>query len=488
MGRKRGHAPVRGRGSGLESTAVLMGARGRNRPGGVGAALREVQRALSAARRPRALCPALLASLAAAAALALTCAPASALIVHLRHHRLSYQPTRRAAAQQLGGPTKTSGKPLEYHPGGPVMPANTNYAIYWDPAGAPAYPSGYQTGINRYFEDLAHDSGGVMNTDSVLIQYGDSAGEFANYNSHFGGALTDADPYPANGCAEAPICLTDEQLRSELQTFVKANKLTMDLQHEYFLLTPPGVESCFEAAGHECSAGTTNGKYCAYHGYISVSGAVLVYANDPYVAGLGCDSGEEHPNENVSDATIAGGLAHEHSESVTDPELNAWFDTRGQEVGDKCRTFKVATEFGEPLGKAPDGANYNQVLDAVLYWYQQEWSNAAGGCQQRLAERPVVTKVAPKAGSASGGTVVHIAGANFIAPATVTFGATAATEVTVNSPTSITAVAPAGSGGVIVTVTTSAGSSAPSKKARFKYKKAKKKGGAARRPPGLAGA
>jgi hypothetical protein len=70
--------------------------------------------------------------------------------------------------------------------------------------------------------------------------------------------------------------------------------------------------------------------------------------------------------------------------------------------------------------------------------------------------------------------VVHIVGANFLAPATVKFGSAAATEVTVNSPTSITAVAPAGAGGVFVTVTTSAGTSAPTKKAHFKYKKPKR--------------
>lgn len=451
-----------------------MGARGsHSRPGGAGAAPHDDQRALAATQGVRVLRCALLGAILAAASLALMSAGASALIVHLRHHRLSYQPTRRAQQRALGYTSPASGKPVEYH-GGPVMPSNTNYAIYWDPAGAPSYPAGYQAGINRYFEDLAHDSGGVMNTDSVLPQYGDSASEFANYSSHFGGALTDTASYPASGCAEATICLTDEQLRAELQMFVKANKLPIDLQHEYFLLAPPGVESCFEAAGNECSAGTKNAKFCAYHGFITVASAVLVYANDPYVGGLGCDLGEEHPNGNVSDAEIAGGLSHEHSESVTDPELNAWFDTRGQEVGDKCRTFKQATEFGEPLGKAPDGSNYNQVINAGLYWYQQEWSNAAGGCQQRLAERPLVKKLAPKGGPQSGGTVVHIVGANFLAPATVKFGAAAATEVTVSSSTSITAVAPAGAGSVFVTVTTSAGTSAPTKKARFKYKKPKR--------------
>jgi IPT/TIG domain len=414
---------------------------------------------------------ALLCAAAGAATLALASAPASAVIVHLRHHRLSYQPTRKA----LRYVSPESGKPVEYH-GGPVMASNTNYAIYWDPPGAPAYPAGYEAGLNRYFEDLAHDSGGVLNTDSVLPQYGDSAGESAKYSSHFAGALTDTDAYPPNACTQAKICFTDEQLRAELQAFVKANKLPIDLQHEYFLLTPPGVESCFEAAGNECSAGTppSHAKFCAYHGDISVSGSALVYANDPYVAGLGCDLGEEHPNANVSDATIAGGLGHEHAESVTDPQLNAWYDSRGQEIGDKCRTLKQNTEFGEPLGKAPDGSNYNQVIDGDLYWYQQEWSNAAGGCQQRLAERPLVSKVAPRSGPAGGGVAVHIIGANFFGTVTVRFGAVAASEVTVNSASSITAVAPPGAGSVFVTVTTSAGTSSASKKARFKYKRPKK--------------
>jgi hypothetical protein len=355
------------------------------------------------------------------------------------------------------------------------MPSNTNYPLYWDPSGASAYPSGYESGLDRYFEALAHDSGGDQNTDSVLVQYGDKADEFAEYDSHFGGALIDTDPYPPSGCSAATVCLTDEQLRVELERYIEAHKLPTDLQHEYFVLTPPGVESCFEAAGHECSAGTKHAAYCAYHGFISVATGVIVYANDPYVDGLGCDTGEEHPNDNASDATIGGGLAHEHSESVTDPELDAWFDSKGDEVADKCRTFKEATEFGEPLGKAPDGSNYNQVIDGDLYWYQQMWSNLAGACEQRsavLTPPPTVTHVTPKKGATGGGTSVTITGTNFSSPATVKFGATAALEVTVTSSTSIAAVSPPGAVGTVdITVATSAGTSAITNKDHFKYKK-----------------
>ncbi|HEX7609693.1 MAG TPA: hypothetical protein VF380_03385, partial [Solirubrobacteraceae bacterium] len=266
----------------------------------------------------------------AVAMLALGGTSASALIVHLPGGRtLSYQPIRGSHTQAAAKPAVSS--PVEYH-GGPVMGANTNYALYWQPAGAAEYPAGYQTVLDGYFENLAHDSGGLQNTDSLLTQYGDSAGEFANYNSHFGGALVDTTSYPPNGCSAAPICLTDEQLRTEISHYVEVHKLPTDLQHEYFLLTPPGVESCFEAAGHACSDGTKHAAYCAYHGFVAIGKSVLVFANDPYVNGFNCDFGEEHPNNNPADATIGGGLAHEHSESVTDPQLNAWHDAKGAEV------------------------------------------------------------------------------------------------------------------------------------------------------------
>jgi IPT/TIG domain len=418
----------------------------------------------------------LLVALVAIATLSAGAANASAVIVTVGATTLSYQPPRASPATPAvaGAPHGSASLALEYH-GGPVMPSNTNYTLYWDPSGAPAYPAGYESGLNRYFEDLAHDSGGAQNSDSVLTQYKDAAGEFANYNSHFGGALIDTAPYPANGCSSAPTCLTDAQLRAEIVRYVAEYKLPTDLQHEYFLLTPAGVESCFEAAGHSCSVGSKHAAYCSYHGHIPVTGGVIVYANDPYINGSGCDPGEEHPNNNPSDATIGGGLAHEHSESVTDPELSAWYDKRGNEVADKCATGKEATEFGVALGKAPDGAKYNQVINKDLYWYQQEWSNETGGCAQRLAasaSAPTVAKLAPKKGPSAGGTSVTVTGTGFSGVLAVKFGSSAATSFKVESSTRITAVSPAEAIGTVdVTVTTGAGTSATNKNDRFKYAK-----------------
>jgi IPT/TIG domain-containing protein len=439
--------------------------------------------AKAAARGCRVASALVLAGACTALVLGLLASPAAAVIVRVHGRALSYAPAPNAAsrpsiasplasAKGRGGAQGNPNAALLYHSPGPVMPSNTNYALYWDPAGAPAYPAGYEAGINRFFEDLAHDSGGLLNTDSILTQYGDSGGHFANYNSHFGGALIDTDPYPANGCSAAPTCLTDAQIRAEILGFVQAHKLPVDLEHEYFLLTPEGVESCMEAAGKTCSDGTNHKVYCAYHNFIETGGSALIYAEDPYVAGLGCDPGNGHPNGNPSDATIAGGLAHEHSESVTDPKLNAWFDTKGNEVGDKCRSPDAKKEYGEPLGTAPNGASYNEVINSDLYLYQQMWSNQAGECRQRAAEAVAVTKLAPKTGPSAGGTAVTITGSGFTSSATVHFGAVAAGEVTVNSATSITAVSPPGTprAKVDVTVTTSSGTSPIVKKDRFKYK------------------
>ncbi|HTW41480.1 MAG TPA: IPT/TIG domain-containing protein [Solirubrobacteraceae bacterium] len=103
-------------------------------------------------------------------------------------------------------------------------------------------------------------------------------------------------------------------------------------------------------------------------------------------------------------------------------------------------------------------------------------TSPAGGASFTFLPLPVVTELSPKKGPGTGGTSVQIAGSGFDSASTVSFGANAASSVTVNSPTSITAVSPPGTGTVDVTVTTPyAGTSAIAKKGKFKYKKVKTK-------------
>jgi alpha-tubulin suppressor-like RCC1 family protein len=94
----------------------------------------------------------------------------------------------------------------------------------------------------------------------------------------------------------------------------------------------------------------------------------------------------------------------------------------------------------------------------------------------RVADRftyippPAITKVTPKKGPAAGGTSVTIAGTDLAGASAVRFGATAAASFTVNSASSISAIAPAGtSGAVDISVTTPYGTSATSTSDLYKY-------------------
>jgi plastocyanin len=62
---------------------------------------------------------------------------------------------------------------------------------------------------------------------------------------------------------------------------------------------------------------------------------------------------------------------------------------------------------------------------------------------------PALAGIAPTSGSTSGGSVVTITGTGFVSGATVSFGSSAATAVTVVGPGSITATAPARSAGSV---------------------------------------
>ena len=80
-----------------------------------------------------------------------------------------------------------------------------------------------------------------------------------------------------------------------------------------------------------------------------------------------------------------------------------------------------------------------------------------------------VTGLSPSQGIQVGGNSVSITGTYFSTGATVMFGSTPATNVVVNSATSITATAPAGTGEVNVTVTTSQGTSAENSADLYTY-------------------
>ncbi|HEV8461711.1 MAG TPA: hypothetical protein VGQ38_13465, partial [Gaiellaceae bacterium] len=190
------------------------------------------------------------------------------------------------------------------------------------------FGASYQTLIDRYFADVAHDSGGTTNVYSVATQYSDGSGAI-QYQSTVGGSYVDRDPLPANGCSDNvdTYCLTDQQLRQEIQSVLTATSWQGGLDHIFFLMTPNGVGSCFKGVGGQCS---TN-DFCAYHSAFQDSnGDDVIYANEPYEVGqTGCtDPSQGFPNDVEADTTI-NTISHEHNESITDPLGDAWIAADG---------------------------------------------------------------------------------------------------------------------------------------------------------------
>jgi alpha-tubulin suppressor-like RCC1 family protein len=136
----------------------------------------------------------------------------------------------------------------------------------------------------------------------------------------------------------------------------------------------------------------------------------------------------------------------------------------GQDSAALLTSGSVMTWGIDNWGQLGDGASGGpSAVPVAVAGVRKVAAIAAGGLHMVAYGEPipVVTAVSPTRGPTAGGTTVTISGDDFEAPASVKFGAAEATNVTVNSPTSITATAPPGSGTVAVTVTTPSGTSPP---------------------------
>jgi hypothetical protein len=327
------------------------------------------------------------------------------------------------------GKQVTGGGQLIWH-GGPVMTTNKTYAIYWQPAGY-SYGSGYTSTINQFFGDVAHDNGLGSNVYAIDTQYSS-----IQYSSTFGGSVTDTSAFPSSGCplyeGDITECLTDAQIMAEINTVSSNQGWAKNGTNMFFLFTPMAVGSCFGSSASTCSYTA----YCAYHG---VTNGGAIYANQPYAKHSGCDEGQ-YPNGNAADPTI-NVTSHEHNEAITDPQLNAWYDQGGYEIGDKC-----AWDFGAVSGSS--GSEYNQTINGHHYFLQREYSNSGSACLQTFntgggGSAPQITSFSPRSGRH--GTFVTITGKNFTGTTAVTLlrGSTSyGASYSVQSSTQIRATVP----------------------------------------------
>jgi hypothetical protein len=86
------------------------------------------------------------------------------------------------------------------------------------------------------------------------------------------------------------------------------------------------------------------------------------------------------PNNNVEADGMASIIAHELTETTSDPELDAWFDDAGLENADKC-----AWNFGNVYASPGGGGYANTQVGSRYFLLQLNWANkaTAGFCDNK---------------------------------------------------------------------------------------------------------
>ena len=247
---------------------------------------------------------------------------------------------------------------------GPVLHSSAPYLVFWTPSGE-SIPASSEALMERFFTDVAADSGKSSNVFGVLRQYYDHAG-FADYRQRFDPArqvVVDTHPYPPRDTAQCPdvsstysTCISDGQIQSELERLITADRLPTagkpgpELSASapiYFVLLPADVNACHLFATL-CADKTPGG--CAYHlafrdagnGYVLYApiltqchalSAAKNYQADNNVA-------VQEPNGDSADLLFTP-VSHELSETITDPLPSSGWEnaSTNNEVGDNCYRF-----------------------------------------------------------------------------------------------------------------------------------------------------
>eukprot|EP01038_Epipyxis_sp_PR26KG_P006039 gene6039-8315_t len=120
-------------------------------------------------------------------------------------------------------------------------------------------------------------------------------------------------------------------------------------------------------------AGGCGTSYCGYHSYFTYNGKNLKIALicDPMQTvsqgpTYACGNIYNTVNGDSSADVMVSVVGHELSETVSDPELNAWYDKSGYENADKC-----AYNYGTYLSGYTNRANV--VIGTNKYLIQQNW-------------------------------------------------------------------------------------------------------------------
>lgn len=234
-----------------------------------------------------------------------------------------------------------------YH-GGPLMlgTANIYYVFYG------TWSSTQQGYLQTFMKNLSSSPYEAINST-----YYNGSG------THVSGALNNGGAYVTS--EYLGNALTDSQIAKIVSDAISGGHLAKDTNGLYFVLTQKDVN---ETSGF-CT------QYCGWHTSGSILGSDIKYSfvGNPDRCPSACEAQTTAPSGDSGTSGMTSIMAHESEEAISDPDLNAWYDRRGEENADKC-----AWTFGTE-STASNGSKYNITLGGTNYLIQQNWVNASGG-------------------------------------------------------------------------------------------------------------
>ena len=228
---------------------------------------------------------------------------------------------------------------------GPVQTAPKVYVVYWGSAwnGSSGDPDGMKTYLNNF---LSHVGGTTWNATVTQYYQTNPSGYAGNPSGEFVGSYVDTTSSPAKRPSQSAMAA--EAARAE------AHFGDHSANAQYVVAMPHGiVPSGFKT------------QYCAYHSTTGAGGGTISWTNLPYLPDAGAACGAASVTSSKLDGvSIVEG--HEMAESETDPQLGAWLDSSGEEIGDKCAWVNLQ----------------DTSLNGTSFPTQPLWSNATSSCVQ----------------------------------------------------------------------------------------------------------
>lgn len=262
------------------------------------------------------------------------------------------------------GQAVVTGNGINYN-GGPVLKGNPVpvYIIWygnWNGTG-----SNTQATINLIETFLGANALGGSGYERINTTYGDTTGNVSG-NLLFSKEVRDTGSQGTR--------LRNNRISAAISAQLTSGALPTDPNGVYIFATSSDVkESGF------CT------QFCGFHTRQTLNGQDIKWAfiGNTDQCPSGCEIQATGPNSPAAGVGGADGMinviTHETEETITDPDLNAWFDASGAEDADKCN-FK----FG-PTSTAANGARFNQTFGGHNWMIQMEWENSrGGGCDQTL--------------------------------------------------------------------------------------------------------